>query len=58
MYDAALAAAHYLCSGAGGLDTDAGLLAAYRRYNNDPSYTQQVLAWSRSYQVALPLPGA
>ncbi len=48
--------ARYLCSGGGGLDTDAGLMGAYRRYNNSTAYVQQVLSMSRSYQVALGLP--
>jgi membrane-bound lytic murein transglycosylase B len=56
MYDAALGAARYMCSGAAALDNDAGLIAAYRRYNNDATYVAQVLAWSHSYQVALALP--
>jgi membrane-bound lytic murein transglycosylase B len=53
MYDAALTAARYMCSGGGQLDTDPGLMVAYRRYNNDPVYVQQVLAWGHSYQVEL-----
>jgi membrane-bound lytic murein transglycosylase B len=54
MYDAALGAARYLCSGGGGLDTDPALMAAYRRYNNDTSYVLEVLARARAYQAALP----
>jgi membrane-bound lytic murein transglycosylase B len=54
MYDAALTAARYLCAGGGDLSTNAGLMAAYRSYNNSAAYVQQVLAMSLSYQLALP----
>jgi len=56
MYDAALGAARYMCSGGGALDSDAGLIVAYRRYNNDTTYVEEVLSWSHAYQVALALP--
>jgi hypothetical protein len=55
MYDAALAAAAYLCSGPGGLDTDEGLFPALMRYNRDPVYMPTVLGYANAYR-ALPVP--
>ena len=50
IFDAALAAAHYLCSGPGGLDTDSALTDAYLRYNQSRSYALKVLGHARWYQ--------
>ena len=48
--DAALAAARYLCSGDGGLDTVAGASAAVRRYNNSQEYVDKVLGIAGGYR--------
>ena len=48
MYDAALAAAHYLCS-TGDLGSDAGLEAAYLAYSHDAGYASRGLATAHGY---------
>ena len=58
-YDAALAAAAYLCRavGAGRLDTEEGLRVAFFSYNHSQSYVETVLAWVRTYDaLRLPVP--
>lgn len=56
LYDAALAAARYLCRSGPfddeGLLDDATVRAAVRRYNDSDSYVEQVMAWAESYRVA------
>lgn len=53
--DSALAAARYLCSGAGGLDADPGASIAVRRYNNSAAYVTLVLALAVSYRTGTPV---
>ena len=54
MYDAALAAANLLCRSQP-LDSDAGLRAAFLRYNNSTAYANQVLDRTRRYdQYVIP----
>ena len=48
--DAALAAARYLCSGDGGLDSPGPAAAAVRRYNHSSEYVQLVLATAQGYR--------
>jgi len=48
--DAALAAAVYLCSGAGDLATPSGQRAAVLRYNHSDDYVRVVLAIMRAYE--------
>lgn len=50
MYDAALAAANLLCRNSG-LDGDAGMRAAFLRYNNSSAYASQVLERTRRYDA-------
>jgi membrane-bound lytic murein transglycosylase B len=50
LYDAALAAAALLCRG-GPLDSDAGLRAAFLRYNNSNAYANQVLERTKGYDA-------
>jgi membrane-bound lytic murein transglycosylase B len=52
IYDAALAAADYLCSTSTALQADAGLSAAYMSYNHSADYVTEVLAYARSYEAA------
>ena len=49
--DAALAAAVFLCSAPGDLDTRSGLRTAVFRYNPSSSYVASVLALERSYRT-------
>ncbi|MBJ8345146.1 lytic murein transglycosylase [Antrihabitans sp. YC2-6] len=64
IYDAALGAAQYLCSGGLDLRDPAAELRAVLRYNNSTSYASDVLSWSATYsgggahpiEVALPAP--
>lgn len=57
MYDAALAAAAYLCAGGRDLATGAGLRAAIYAYNPSSSYVEAVLAWIAVYrQSGVPVP--
>ncbi len=54
MYDAALAAANLLCRSQG-LDTDAGMRAAFLRYNNSSAYASLVLERTHRYdQFVIP----
>lgn len=52
VYDAALAAAAYLCHGAAGLalDDDAGLRVAYLAYNHSSEYVATVLDHAHAYR--------
>jgi len=52
IYDATLGAAMYLCATSHDLETDAGLMAAYRSYNHSDAYVAEVLAFAKGYQAA------
>ncbi|MGW7531125.1 lytic murein transglycosylase [Amycolatopsis sp. NPDC054798] len=58
IYDAALGAGDYLCSGGGDLRAAAGARAAVFRYNHSESYVDTVLALARDYEhgIAAQLP--
>jgi len=59
VYDAALAAAHYLCAGGADLRDPAQLAAAIFRYNHSQSYVRAVLSWAQRYAsgvTELPVP--
>lgn len=51
VFDAALAAGKYLCSGGLDLRDPAQELRAVLRYNNSLSYAQQVLGWAQAYRT-------
>ena len=51
LYDAALAAARYLCRG-GPLVDDVSVRAAVRRYNNSQAYVDAVMTWADTYRLA------
>lgn len=53
LYDAALAAGSYLCSGPGDLSTTAGQRSAVFRYNHSESYVDLVLAYATAYQAGV-----
>ncbi|MBA2416383.1 MAG: hypothetical protein H0V64_10965, partial [Geodermatophilaceae bacterium] len=53
LYDAALAAGSYLCSGPGDLSTTAGQQSAVFRYNHSNSYVDLVLAYAAAYQAGV-----
>ncbi|MGE3622073.1 MAG: lytic transglycosylase domain-containing protein [Acidimicrobiia bacterium] len=55
LYDAALAAARYLCAGRAGLDGDDGLREGYFSYNRSEAYVETVLGHARQYEAALAL---
>jgi hypothetical protein len=50
IFDASLAAGHYLCAGGRDLATPAGLRAAILSYNHSEPYLQTVLAWGIAYR--------
>ncbi|MGV9352239.1 lytic transglycosylase domain-containing protein [Streptomyces misionensis] len=50
IYDAALAAGHYLCRGDRDLSRDADLHAAILGYNNSQDYLNTVLSWMEYYR--------
>lgn len=59
VYDAALGAARYLCSGGLNLRNQSQVLTAILRYNNSMAYAQNVMGWAGAYAtgvepVALP----
>ncbi len=56
LYDAALAAAGYLCRASAALDADPGLRTAYFSYNHSVPYVERVLSFARLYQRAVDLP--
>ncbi|MCB0971789.1 MAG: hypothetical protein KDA97_09800, partial [Acidimicrobiales bacterium] len=56
LYDAALAAADYLCYSRGDLDTEARQREALSAYNRSTPYANKVLAEGRRYRDALDLP--
>ncbi|QLY34303.1 lytic murein transglycosylase [Nocardia huaxiensis] len=51
VFDAALAAGKYLCSGGLNLRDSDQQLRAVLRYNNSMSYAAQVLSWSNAYKT-------
>src|SRR3546814_619109 len=53
VFDAATAAARYLCHGGNDLSTDAGLRAALLRYTNYSAYVERVLAWLKGSEAAM-----
>lgn len=53
LYDAALAAGSYLCSGPGDLSTAGDQRSAVKRYNNSDSYADLVLAYAAAYQAGV-----
>ncbi|GAA4477430.1 hypothetical protein GCM10023094_19650 [Rhodococcus olei] len=59
VFDAALAAARYLCSGGLNLRNHDQELRAVLRYNNSMAYASNVLAWSAAYAAGgTPTPGS
>ena len=53
VYDAALAAARYLCSGGLNLRDQNQVLTAILRYNNSMAYARNVLGWAASYATGV-----
>lgn len=49
IFDAALAAAHYLCSGGLNLRNQSQVLTAVLRYNHSMGYVHNVLGWAAAY---------
>lgn len=56
LYDAAAAAAAYLCHGRSDLGVDAQLRSAYFSYNHSQAYVAAVVAAAHGYRAALTLP--
>ncbi|MFI0087733.1 lytic transglycosylase domain-containing protein [Streptomyces bobili] len=50
IYDAALAAGHYLCRFSWDMSTDAGLRSAILSYNNSTDYYNTVVSWLEYYR--------
>lgn len=53
VYDAALGAARYLCSGGLNLRDQSQVLTAILRYNNSMAYAQNVLGWAAAYATGV-----
>ncbi len=53
VFDAALGAARYLCSGGLDLRNQAQVLTAILRYNNSMAYAQNVLGWAAAYATGV-----
>lgn len=53
VYDAALAAARYLCSGGLNLRDSSQVLTAILRYNNSMAYAENVLGWAKAYVTGI-----
>ncbi|MCX2930771.1 lytic murein transglycosylase [Mycobacterium sp. CVI_P3] len=53
VYDSALAAARYLCSGGLNLRNQSQVLTAILRYNNSMAYAQNVLGWAAAYATGV-----
>ncbi len=53
IYDAALAAARYLCSGGLNLRNQSQVLTAILRYNNSMAYAQNVMGWAAAYATGV-----
>lgn len=54
LFDAALAAARYLCGGGMNLRDRSQLTTAVLRYNNSMAYTLNVLGWAAAYATGAP----
>jgi len=53
LFDAALGAARYLCSGGLNLRNQAQVLTAILRYNNSMPYAQNVIGWAAAYTTGV-----
>ncbi len=53
LFDAALAAARYLCSGGLNLRDPSQVMSAILRYNNSMAYAQNVLGWAAAYATGV-----
>jgi len=53
LFDAALSAARYLCSGGMNLRNQAQVMTAILRYNNSMAYAQNVLGWAAAYATGV-----
>jgi hypothetical protein len=53
LFDSALAAARYLCSGGFNLRDPSQVMAAILRYNNSMAYAQNVLGWAAAYATGV-----
>jgi membrane-bound lytic murein transglycosylase B len=53
LYDSALAAARYLCSGGLNLRDPSQVMSAVLRYNNSVAYARNVLGWAASYATGV-----
>ncbi len=53
LYDSALAAARYLCSGGLNLRDQSQVLTAILRYNNSRTYAQNVLGWAAAFATGV-----
>jgi membrane-bound lytic murein transglycosylase B len=53
LFDSALAAARYLCSGGLNLRDPMQVMAAILRYNNSMSYAQNVVGWAAAYATGV-----
>src|SRR6266700_1981349 len=54
IYDAATAAANYLCAAGGNLQTEAGQISAVLAYNHSAAYLALVLALEKEYAAGVP----
>jgi len=54
LFDSALSAAHYLCSGGLDLRDQSQMITAVLRYNNSMAYTLNVLGWADGYATGVP----
>ncbi len=53
VFDSAVAAARYLCSGGLNLRDQSQVMAAILRYNNSMAYAQNVLGWAAAYATGV-----
>jgi membrane-bound lytic murein transglycosylase B len=53
LFDSALAASRYLCSGGLNLRDPAQVMSAILRYNNSMAYAQNVLGWAAAYATGV-----
>ncbi|MCV7111057.1 lytic murein transglycosylase [Mycolicibacterium setense] len=53
VYDSALAAARYLCSGGLNLRDQSQVMSAILRYNNSVAYARNVLGWAAAYATGV-----
>jgi membrane-bound lytic murein transglycosylase B len=53
LYDSALAAARYLCSGGLNLRDQSQVITAILRYNNSVAYARNVLGWAAAYATGV-----